>query len=83
MDLHSARVDHLGSIGVNLAEGYSYGTGPNRARLYVYALGSARESRDWYYKARHILGEVVTTHRMNLIARIIQLLLTIIPDQRR
>jgi four helix bundle protein len=41
----------LGSISANLAEGYSRGTGKDRARFYEYALGSARESRDWYYKA--------------------------------
>ena len=38
----------LGSISANLAEGYSRGTGKDRARFYEYALGSARESRDWY-----------------------------------
>ncbi len=36
----------LGSISTNLAEGYSHGTGKNRARYYEYALGSTRESRD-------------------------------------
>ena len=29
----------LGSIGANIAEGYSYGTGANRARFYEYSLG--------------------------------------------
>src|SRR3954462_8232592 len=38
----------LGSISANIAEGYSRGTGKDRARFYEYALGSARESRDWY-----------------------------------
>ena len=41
----------LGSISANIAEGYSRGTGRDRARFYEYALGSARESRDWYYKS--------------------------------
>jgi len=41
----------LGSISANLAEGYSRGTGRDRARFYEYSLGSAREARDWYYKA--------------------------------
>jgi four helix bundle protein len=39
----------LGSVSANIAEGYSRGTGRDRARFYEYALGSARESRDWYY----------------------------------
>ena len=73
----------LGSISVNLAEGYSRGTGKDRARFYEYALGSARESRDWYYKGRHILGPAVTAHRLNLLTHIIRLLLTMIPEQRQ
>ena len=72
----------LGSIGANLAEGYSRGTGKDRARFYEYALGSARESRDWYYKGRHVLGETVTWHRLNLLTQIIRLLLTMVPQQR-
>lgn len=72
----------LGSIGANLAEGYSRGTGRDRARFYQYALGSARESRDWYFKGRHVLGEAVVTHRTKLLVRVIQLLLTTIPQQR-
>jgi four helix bundle protein len=73
----------LGSISANLAEGYSRGTGKDRARFYEYALGSTRESRDWYYKGRHILGEIVTRHRLGLLTQIIRLLLTMIPQQRR
>ena len=73
----------LGSISANLAEGYSRGTGRDRARFYEYALGSARESRDWYYKGRHILGEAVIDHRLDLLTQIIRLLLTMIPQQRR
>jgi four helix bundle protein len=72
----------LGSVSANLAEGYSRGTGRDRAHFYEYALGSARESRDWYYKARHVLKEDVTAHRLSLLAQIIRLLLTMIPQQR-
>jgi four helix bundle protein len=72
----------LGSISANVAEGYSRGTGKDRARFYEYALGSARESRDWYFKARYVLGETVFQHRLELLTRVIQLLLTMIPQQR-
>ena len=72
----------LGGIGSQIAEGYSRGTGRDRARFYEYALGSTRESRDWYYKARHFLGESVITHRLNLLTQIARLLLVMIPDQR-
>lgn len=72
----------LGSISANIAEGYSRGTGKDRARFYEYALGSARESRDWYYKGRHVLGEAVATHRIKLLSEVIRLLLTMVPHQR-
>jgi len=72
----------LGSISANVAEGYSRGTGKDRARFYEYALGSARESRDWYYKGRHVLGETITQHRLRLLTQIVRLLLTMIPQQR-
>ena len=72
----------VGSIGANIAEGYSRGSGKDRALFYQYALGSARESRDWYYKGRHVLGESVFSHRMQLLTGAIRLLLTMIPQQR-
>ena len=71
-----------GSVSANLAEGYSRGTGADRARFYEYALGSARESRDWYFKARHVLSKDVTPHRLQFLAEIIRLLLTMVPQQR-
>jgi len=71
-----------GSIGANLAEGYSRGTGRDRARFYEYALVSARETRHWYYEARHVLGPEVTQHRLQLVTRVIQLILVMTPQQR-
>lgn len=81
-DLASQLYDAVGSVGANLAEGYSRSSGRDRARFYEYSLGSARESRDWYFKSRHVLGEKVVIHRMELLAEIIRLDLTMIPDQR-
>ncbi|MCI0447766.1 four helix bundle protein [bacterium] len=72
----------IGSISANLAEGYSRSTGKDRARFYEYALGSAREGRDWYFKAKYILGNAVVNHRNILITEIIRLLLTTVPQQR-
>lgn len=82
MDLSSQLYRSLGSISANLSEGYSRGTGRDRARFYEYALGSARESRDWYYKGRHILAEKVVQHRLGLLTEIIRLLLKTVPEQR-
>ena len=73
----------LGSVGANIAEGYSRGSCKDRVRFYEYSLGSARESRDWYFKARHTLGEEVFQHRSELITEIVKLLLTTIPQLRK
>lgn len=72
----------VGSISANIAEGYSRGTGKDRARFYEYSLGSARESRDWYFKARHILGSEIIEYRFTILTEIIRLLLTMVPQQR-
>jgi len=72
----------VGGISAQIAEGYSRKTGRDRAHFYEYALGSARESRDWYYKSRHILGSAVVEHRLELHTRIIRLLMTMVPQQR-
>ena len=72
----------LGSIAATISEGSARGGGRDRAHVYEYALGSARESRGWYYNGRHVLGEAVAEHRIRLLTQIIRLLLTMIPDQR-
>ena len=72
----------LGSISANIAEGFSRGSHRDRVRFYEYALGSARESRDWYHKARHILSDDVVEHRFSVLAQIIRLLLRMVSDQR-
>ncbi|MER2598991.1 MAG: four helix bundle protein [Caldilineales bacterium] len=72
----------VGSISANIAEGFSKSSRRDRARFYEYALGSAREARDWYYKARHVLRADVVNNRLNLYTEIIRLLLTMIPEQR-
>lgn len=72
----------IGSISANIAEGYSHATGKNKARYYEYALGSARESRDWYYKGRHILSEEIVLHRISLLSQVSRLLITMITQQR-
>ena len=73
----------LGSISANLTEGYSRSKGLDRARFLEIALGSARESRDWYYKSRHALKAEVISHRIGLITHIIGMLTPMIPHQRK
>ena len=72
----------LGSVSANIAEGYPRGSNKERAHFYEYSLGSARESRDWFYKGRHVLGTEVAEHRMSLLVHIIRLLLTMTSQQR-
>lgn len=72
----------VGSVAANLEEGYSKQSAKDRARFYEYALGSARESRGWYYRGRHVLGEKIFEHRAWMMTEIIKLLLTIVPEER-
>ncbi len=72
----------VGSVSANIEEGYSKQSSKDRARFYEYALGSARESRGWFYKGRHVLGDSVSEHRMDLTTQIIRLLIKMVPDQR-
>lgn len=73
----------LDSISANLTERYSRSKGLDRARFFEYSLGSARESRDWYYKSKQSLPAEVIQHRMELISHIIALLVPIISHQRK
>lgn len=73
----------LGSISANLTEGYSRSKGLDRARFIEISLGSTRESRDWYYKARHVLSAEVIKHRMELLTLIISMLTPLILHQRK
>lgn len=73
----------IGSVSANITEGYSRASGKDQARFYEYALGSARESRDWYYKGRHVLEEPVAYHRLSLLVEIIRQLLVMVPKYRQ
>ncbi len=73
----------MGSISANIVEGYSRLSNKEKARFYEIALGSAREAKDWYFKSRHILGEEVQIHRIEILTSIIMLLNTMIVDRRR
>jgi four helix bundle protein len=71
-----------GSISANIEEGFGKGLGADYARFLSIALGSARETRGWYWRARHKIPQAVVEHRMSLASEIIALLATIIPQQR-
>jgi four helix bundle protein len=72
----------VGSISANISEGYSRSSHKDQARFYEYALGSAREARNWYFEGRFVLSDEVANHRMSFLAQIIRHLLIIIPEER-
>ena len=72
----------VGSIGGNIAEGYSRSSGRDRVRLYEYALGSVRESAHWYRAGAPLLGDEAVTDRLAILHRITCTLLVSIPAER-
>ncbi|WP_205720041.1 four helix bundle protein [Fodinibius halophilus] len=72
----------VGSISANITEGYSRRSYKEQARFYEIALGSTRESKDWYFKSRHILGDKIVNHRIKILTKITKLLLTMIKERR-
>jgi len=65
-----------GSISANIEEGYGRGYGKDRLRFLKFSLGSARESKGWYYRARNLLKPKVLSHRLSLISEVIALTVT-------
>lgn len=70
------------SIGINIAEGYGRLHGRERARFYEYALGSAREAREWYARSAALLGDGVALGRARLLTRAAKILTVAIPQER-
>ncbi len=71
------------SISSNIAEGYSRDTSKARSTFYEYALGSAREARDRYFKARRALDPATVAHRVSPCTQVIRLTLRMIANERR
>jgi four helix bundle protein len=72
----------IGSIGANLAEGYSRSSGKDRVRFFEYSLGSVRECMKWYRHSRPVLDEATVTDRLDRLEEMRRLLLAIIPRER-
>lgn len=70
------------SIGVNIIEGYGRLHGRERARFYEFALGSAREARDWYVRTETWFKPGVAMGRIKLLTRVIKILTHAIPEER-
>jgi len=72
-----------GSISANIEEGFGRGYGRDYARFLSIALGSARETRGWYYRGRKIFTSKVLDYRYLLLDEIIALLVTHIVKQKK
>ncbi len=71
-----------GSIGANVEEGHGRGYGKQRNWFFTVAIGSARESKGWYWRARKLLSEEVLEHRLALVDEVIALLVHELNRQR-
>ena len=70
------------SVAANIAEGYPRRSTRDRVRYYEYALGSAEESKTWYFSLRAALDSVSLEARLSLLRSITRLLLTMIRSSR-
>ena len=70
------------SIGINIAEGYGRLHGRERARFFEFALGSAREAREWYARAERFLESGQAIGRARLLTRIVKILTVAVPQER-
>jgi four helix bundle protein len=64
-------------------EGFGRGFGADFAYFLRISLGSARETRGWYYRARRLLTPEVLKHRMDLLDEIISALVGAAAYQKR
>jgi four helix bundle protein len=73
----------VGSICANIEEGHGRGFGRDNAYFQRVALGSARESRGWYYRGRRFLESEVFDHRVKILDEVIGGLVLSSGQQRR
>lgn len=75
-------VRSAGSVCANLEEGYGRGFGRQFAQFIGYSLGSTRETRGWYYRARKLLSSDAIQSRYSLLTQITGLLVIALNQQK-
>jgi four helix bundle protein len=75
-------VRSVGSVSANVEEGHGRGYGKQRNWFFTVSIGSARESKGWYWRARHLVSTEVLDHRLALADEVIALLITELNRQK-
>ncbi len=70
------------SICSNIEEGFGRGLGKQLTLFYVYALGSARETKGRIYRAKAFYATEILNRRLNLASEVVALVLTEINRQK-
>jgi four helix bundle protein len=75
-------ISSVGSNSANLEEGYGRETGKQVLYFYRVSLASARETKGWFFTARHLMGSDITVERLELVDEVIALLVSEIRFQK-